>query len=137
MEFFRAGGHMDRKAYSAASITVLSFDEAVRKRPGMYFGAGPESPDLPTGILQAVTNDALHAVGGGTHRLVNVDVTADLCFTVTDDQPPDLDDLGQPKPGFYGSLISWSRWALAAAAAFSTRTLIEVHAGGQGWRQEL
>lgn len=127
---------MARKAYSAADITVLSFEEAVRKRPGMYFAAEPDSPDLPTSILQGVINDALHAAGGG-HRPVDVEIAADLSFTVTDDQALDLDDLGEPKPGFYGSLIGKSRWALAAAAALSTSTLIEVRAGGRGWRQEL
>jgi hypothetical protein len=70
---------------------------AARKRPRMYFAAGSESPDLPTSILLAVISDALHAVGGG-HRPVDVEVTADLRFTVTDNQPPDLNDLGQPRP---------------------------------------
>jgi hypothetical protein len=127
---------LDRKAYSAANITVLSFEDAVRKRPGMYFAAGPESPDLPTGVLRAVIGDALHAPNGDHHH-VDVEVAGDLRFTVADDQPPDLNDLGRPKPGFYESLISQKRWALAAAAALSTRTLIEVRADGQGWRQEL
>jgi len=129
---------LDREAYiySAADITLLSFEEAVRKRPVMYFGAGSASPDLPTSILRGVINDALHPVGGG-HRRADAEVTADLRFTVTDDQLPDLDHLGEPRPGFYGSLIGKTRWALAAAAALSTRTLIEVRAGGRGWRQEL
>ena len=132
----RPGGRVDRKAYTAADITVLSFEEAVRKRPGMYFRTGPESPDLPTSILLEVVYDALHPADGG-HRQVDVEVTADLRFTVTADQPPDLDDLGEPKPGLYGSLIGKSRWALAAAAALSTRTHIEIWADGRGWRQEL
>lgn len=128
---------MDRKAYTAANITLLSFEEAVRKRPGMYFGADAGSPDLPTSILLAVISDALHPAEGEGHRPVDAEVTADLRFTVTDDQPQDLNDLGQLKPGFYGSVIVRRRWALAAAAAFSTRTLIDVRAGGRGWRQEL
>ncbi|MEU9019488.1 hypothetical protein [Actinomadura sp. NPDC048394] len=33
--------------YSAADITVVEFDEAVRKRPGMYFGVGLRDPRLP------------------------------------------------------------------------------------------
>jgi hypothetical protein len=34
-------------------------------------------------------------------------------------------------------MIDKTRWALAAVAALSTRTLIEIRAGGRGWRQEL
>lgn len=127
---------MDRKAYAASDITVVSFEEAVRMRPGMYFAAELDSPDLPTNILKCVINDVLHAPGGG-HHPVDVEVTTDMGFTVTDEQPPDLDDLGEPKPGFYGSLIGRTRWALAAAAAFSSHALIEVQAGSHSWRQEL
>jgi DNA gyrase/topoisomerase IV subunit B len=126
---------MDRKPCTAADLTVLSFEVAVRKRAGMYLPAEPGSLGLPTGILQGVIGDALHAADGG-HRPVDVEITAGLRFSVTNDQPPDLDDPGEPKPGFYGSLIGRSR-VLAAAAALSTRTLIEVRAGGRGWRQEL
>ena len=78
---------MDRRAYSAADITVKSFEEVVRQRPGMYFGAESDSPNLPAIILQVVTGDALHAADG-SHRPVDVEVTGDLCFTVTDEHPP-------------------------------------------------
>jgi hypothetical protein len=128
---------MDRDDYTAAHITVLSFEEAVRKRTGMYFAVAPDSPDLPASILRCVAEDALHPASGGRHCTVDVEVTADLCFTVTDDQPLSLDDLGEPKPGFYDSLLDRRRWTLAAAAALSSRTLIEVRASGRGWRQEL
>jgi hypothetical protein len=127
---------MDREPYSAAHITVLSFDEVVRKRTGMYFAVAPDSPDLPSNILRGVIQDALHCAGGG-HCTVVADVTADLSFTVADDQPLFLSDLGEPEPGFYDGLIDKRRWALAAAAALSSRTLIEIRAGGRGWRQEL
>jgi hypothetical protein len=127
---------MDREVYTAAHITVLSFEEAVRKRTGMYFAVAPDSPDLPTNILRGVIEDALHLVGGG-HCTVDIEVTADLRFTVADDQPLSLDDLGEPKPGFYDSLLDKRRSALAAAAALSSRTLIEIRASGRGWRQEL
>jgi len=103
-------------------------EEAVRNRPGMYFPTEPDSLGLPVGILQGVVGDALHAADG-SHRPVDVEITSGLRFTVTDDQPPDLDDLGEPKPGFYGSLIGWGR-VRAAAAALSTRTLIGVQVGG-------
>lgn len=128
---------MDREAYTAADITVLSFEESVRKRTGMYFAVAPHSPDLPTNVLRGVIDDALHPAGGDIHHTVEIEVADDLRFTVSDDQPPALDDRGEPRPGFYGSLIDKSRWALAAAAALSIRTHIEVRADGQGWRQEL
>jgi DNA gyrase/topoisomerase IV subunit B len=127
---------MGRDEYTAADITMLSFEEAVRKRTGMYFRVAPDSPDLPANILGGAIDDALHPVGGG-HCTVEVEVTGNLRFTVTDDQPLSLDGAGEPEPGFYGSLLGKRRWALAAAAAFSSRTLIEVRVGGRGWRQEL
>ena len=127
---------MDRDAYTAAHITLLTFEESVRKHTGMYFGVAPDSPDLPASVLRRVIEDALHPAGGG-HCTVDVEITADLCFTVTDDQPLTLDGLGEPKPGFYDSLLDRRRWALAAAAALSSRTVVEVRVGGRGWRQEL
>jgi hypothetical protein len=127
---------MDRESYSAAHVTVVSFGDAVRKRTGMYFAVAPDSPDLPSNILRGVVQDALHCVGGG-HCTVVAEVTAGLCFTVADDQPLSLSDLGEPGPGFCDSLIGKHRWALAAAAALSSRTLIEIRSGGRGWRQEL
>lgn len=127
---------MDREAYSAEHITVLSFEEAVRKRTGMYFAVAPDSPVLPTNILRGVIRDALHLAGGG-HCTVVAEITSDLGFTVADDQLPSLGDLSEPERGFYGALIARNRWTLAAAAALSFRTLIEVRADGRGWRQEL
>lgn len=125
------------EAYTAADIKVLSFDESVRKRTGMYFAVAPNSPDLPTNIVRGVIDDALHPVGNGPHHTVDIEITTDLRFTVTDDQPPAFDDVGEPMPGFYGSLIDKRRWALAAAAALSSHTLVELRVGGRGWRQEL
>jgi len=125
------------EAYTAADIKVLSFEDAVRKRTGMYFAVAPNSPDLPTNIVRGVIDDALHPVGNDAHHTVDIEITTDLCFMVTDDQPPAFDDVGEPMPGFYGSLIDKRRWALAAAAALSSHTLVEVRAGGRGWRQEL
>jgi DNA gyrase/topoisomerase IV subunit B len=78
---------VDREAYTTADITVLSFQDSVRNRTGMYFGVEPHSPDLATNILRGVIDDALHPAGGGAHRTVDIEVTADLRFTVTDDQP--------------------------------------------------
>jgi hypothetical protein len=38
--------------YTAADLTVLEFDQSVRRRPGMYFGADPH---LATSILTKLT----------------------------------------------------------------------------------
>jgi hypothetical protein len=85
---------------------VVTFEEAVRKRPGMYFGAGRESIELPTCILQSVVDNALHGVPGDHgHGPVAVEVTADLRFTVADGQAADLDSRGERMPGYYGSVI--------------------------------
>ncbi|MEU8390845.1 hypothetical protein [Micromonospora sp. NPDC048842] len=43
--------------YTAANITVLDFDESVRRRPGMYFGADAH---LATSVLTAVVIASLH-----------------------------------------------------------------------------
>jgi hypothetical protein len=128
---------MDRRVYTAADITVLTFEEAVRKRTGMYFAVAPDSQALPTNILQGVIDDALHPADGGGHCTVGVEITGDLRFTVADDQPPALDGFSEPESGCYGSLFSRRRWMLAAAAALSSRTLVEIRAGGRGWRQDL
>ncbi|MBB2948791.1 hypothetical protein FB565_008577 [Actinoplanes lutulentus] len=45
------------REYSAADITVLDFDESVRRWPGMYFGSDPH---LPTSVLTAVVIASLH-----------------------------------------------------------------------------
>jgi DNA gyrase/topoisomerase IV subunit B len=79
---------MDRKPYTVADLTVLTFEEAVRNRPGMYFPTEPDSLGLPAGILQGVIGDALHAADG-SNRPVDVEITSGPRFTVTDDQPPD------------------------------------------------
>ncbi|GIH93932.1 hypothetical protein ACFFMN_15730 [Planobispora siamensis] len=59
---------MERQRYSAADITVLSWDEAVRKRLAMYFGVDRRHPDLPTRILAALIMDALHRHDGECGR---------------------------------------------------------------------
>lgn len=66
-----------------------------------------------------------------------MEISGDLRFAVTDDQLPALDGFCEPESGFYGSLLSQSRWMLAAAAALGSRTLVEIRVGGRGWRQEL
>ncbi|WP_431915834.1 hypothetical protein [Nonomuraea jabiensis] len=127
---------MERRRYSAADITVLSWDDAVRRRPAMYFGVDRQHPDLPTRILTAVLIDALH-LRHGEHRKASAEIIADLCFTVVDDQTRETDERGDPKVDHLGSLLDRQRWMQAAATALSVRTVIEVWVEGHGLRQEL
>ncbi|MFF8785217.1 hypothetical protein [Streptomyces sp. NPDC015125] len=122
--------------YTADQIQVVTFAESVRARPAMYFRVGRDSPELPTEVLQTVVWDALHR-GDGTHGRIRVEVVSDLSFTVVDDRRPTIDELGNPLPGFFNSLLDKERWAPAAAAALSVRTVIEVWLEGRGFRQEL
>lgn len=92
--------------YSLADITVLEFDDAVRRWPGMYFEKGPADPAMPTLVLRTVLRHVLHpapATGADHAAHVLAEVTADLAFTVTDDLP------GAAGPTFFGSLISVER----------------------------
>nr|WP_157554281.1 hypothetical protein [Herbidospora sakaeratensis] len=124
----------EKPLYSAEHITVLRFEDAVRKRPAMYFGVGQQSPDLPTEVLRAVVMDALH---NGEPWNVSVEIAGDLRFTVVDDQPHVTDEHGVPLLGFFDSLLDRERWAPAAAAALSLRTMVEVWMDGRGFRQRL
>ncbi|MEU6315338.1 hypothetical protein [Streptomyces sp. NPDC047014] len=110
----------------------MSFEESVRAHPAKYFGVGRDSPELPTEILQRVVEDALHHPGDGTHGRIVVEIASDLCFTVRDDRPPAAGEGGTPRPAFHDS-----RRAPAAAAALSTRTVVEVRRQGRGHRREL
>jgi hypothetical protein len=126
--------------YSAADITVLEFDEAVRKRPGMYFGVGPTDPRLATRVLSAVVGGAFHppAKVAPVHSPVVVaEITADLAFSVTDNRADALTGEGTPRQGYYGSLLTSNRWKSAAASAVSARTTVDVWRDGRGLRQEL
>ncbi len=127
---------MERQPYSAADITVLSRDEAVRQRPAMYFGVDHQHPDLATRILTALIIDALH-LPNGEHRKTSVEIIGDQTFTIIDDQIRETDEQGVPKLDHQGALLDRRRWAQAAAAALSARTIIEVCAKGRGYRQEL
>jgi hypothetical protein len=45
---------------SAANVTVMSWDEAVRECPDGYFGAGRQHPDPPTMIVAVLMMDAFY-----------------------------------------------------------------------------
>nr|WSX75783.1 hypothetical protein OH826_19180 [Streptomyces sp. NBC_00899] len=122
--------------YTADQIRVITFDEHVRARPAMYFRVARESPELPTEILQQVVRDALHH-RDGTHGQISVEIETDLVFSVEDDQRRTSDERGRPVPGFFGSLLDKERWAPAAAAVLSVRTVVEVRLDGRGFRQAL
>jgi DNA gyrase/topoisomerase IV subunit B len=114
----------------------MAFEEHVRARPAMYFGVDRDSAALPTEVLQRVAWDAMHR-RDGTRGQISVTITSDLGFTVEDERPHSADERGRPLPGFFGSLLDEDRWAPAAAAALSVRTVIEVWLDGLGYRQEL
>jgi DNA gyrase/topoisomerase IV subunit B len=122
--------------YTADQIQVVTFEEHVRARPAMYFRVARDSPELPTEILQQVVWDALHH-RDGTHGQISVEIGSDLVFSVEDDQRRTADERGTPLPGFFGSLLDKERWAPAAAAVLSVRTVVEVRLDGRGFRQEL
>lgn len=130
---------MSDPEYSSAHIRVLELDEAVRSRPGMYFGLGRGNPDLPTRVLAAVLAHALHPATklAPTHSpSVYAEVFDDLAFSVTDDQASPFDG-GTPQPGVFGSLLGTDRWLWAAAAAVSSCAVVEVWREGRGFRRTL
>ncbi|WP_406099699.1 hypothetical protein [Streptomyces sp. NBC_01013] len=122
--------------YTADQIQVIAFEEHVRTRPAIYFRVSRGSPELPTEVLQQAVWDALHH-RDGTHGRISVEIESDLNFTVEDDQRRAADEQGRPLPGFFGSLLGKERWAPAAAAVLSVRTVVEVWLDGRGYRQEL
>ncbi|MEV5897759.1 hypothetical protein [Nonomuraea fuscirosea] len=115
---------------------MLSWDEAVRKRPAMYFGVGREHPELPTRIVAALMVDALHH-RDGEHGQARVEVVGELRFGVVDDQVREMDGRGVPRLDHLGSLVDRRRSVQAAATALCARMIIEVWVGGRGFRQEL
>ncbi|MFH8933870.1 hypothetical protein [Streptomyces griseosporeus] len=127
-------------SYDAADIQVVDFDEHVRRHPEMYFGAWHGRPDPATRILSAVLSHALHPAArlapAHTAR-VEAGIEGDLTFWVADDLVEDAWDGDRPPSGYYGSLLGPDRWTCAAAAALSTRTVVEVWRDGRGFRQEL
>ncbi|MEV5765491.1 hypothetical protein AB0L34_13105 [Micromonospora sp. NPDC052213] len=131
---------MTEPDYSPAKITVLEFDDSVRKRPGMYFGVGREDPRLATRVFCAVVGHAFHPatrVAASHTPDVVAEITADLIFSVTDDQADILTGRGMPNLGYNDSLLNSDRWLSAAAAAVSSQTTVEVWRHGHGFRQSL
>ncbi len=106
----------------------------------MYFGVGPGDRRLATKVVCAVACHAFHPaarVAGSHVPHVVVDITADLVFSVTDDQAETLTGQDVPRLGYENSLLTADRWLSAAAAAVSSQTHVEVWRDGQGFRQAL
>jgi hypothetical protein len=126
----------ERPRYSADSLQVITLVEAVRRRPGMYFGLSRDDPKLMAAIARlAAAEPFTRSECGPVHVTLTVD--SDSSFTVEDDLPPLAVTGGHPQPGIDGSLIDRRRWQLAATAAVSTHASIDVHVGGRVWRQEF
>ena len=127
-------------AYETEGVRVLRFDEAVRARPGMYFGVGLGDPRLATKVFEAVVGHAFHpaaSVARAHLPMVTAEITGDLAFSVVDDQVTAWDRQGVARRGYFDSLMTSDRWQAAAAAAVSARTVVEVWRDGAGLRQEL
>ena len=121
--------------YTAASITVLTIDESVRKRPATYFGAGRDSPILADQVVRLVVS-SLGWDSGSEPVDARLVLDGDLRFTVSaEGVGPEIGKDGGPKIG-YGDVV-WFRWPVMAAACVSVRTRLEFRADGQSWRQEL
>lgn len=130
----------DTNTYSAADIQLLEVDASVRKSPGMYFGASRENSQLATQVLCSVLGHALHPATSvaPAHTLrARAEISADLEFSVADDQADPFDGQGLPRLGYYGSLLGPDRWISAAAAAVSSRAVVEVWRDGRGFHQTL
>ncbi|MEU8246873.1 hypothetical protein [Nonomuraea sp. NPDC048916] len=124
--------------YSAADITVLEFDAAVLKRPGMYFGVGLDDPRLPVLLLSAAARHALHPATrvAEDHSLATeIAVLGDLCFNVTINQQHAWSD--SPPLGYFDSLLGPEWWLLAAIATLCATTTVEMWSDGRGFSQEL
>ncbi|GAA1626489.1 hypothetical protein GCM10009733_024040 [Nonomuraea maheshkhaliensis] len=138
MTFDHPPGASEAQRYSAADITVLEFDAAVLKRPGMYFGVGLDDPRLPALALSAATRHALHPATrvAEDHSLTSeIVVLGDLCFTVTIDQQHSWS--ASPPLGYFDSILGPEWWLLAAIATLCTSTTVEMWSDGRGFRQEL
>lgn len=123
--------------YARRAIQVLSPDEAVRRRPKMYFGVGREDPALLIALVRAVASEPFEYPGSEPVD-VEILIEADLTFAVADNQPVTYYNPGG-LPGLRpdDSLLDRRRWALRAVAALTTSTTVEVRTAGRIWRQEL
>jgi hypothetical protein len=88
----------------------------------MYFGAGRGDPRMATSLLGTIVGHAYHpATKAAASHVPNVvaTVTADLAFSVTEDQAETLAEQDLPQLGHYDSLLTPVRWSSAAACEFA------------------
>lgn len=126
--------------YSAADITVVEWDEAIRKRPGMYFGVGLRDSRLPASLLSAVGGHVLHpptrtAEAHSLHGLI--EIPGDRSFTVMWGLPLSGDEPDLPAPNYFDSLIGAGWWLLAAVMALCERAVVEAWRDDHAFRQEF
>ncbi|MFE2410532.1 DNA gyrase subunit B [Kitasatospora sp. NPDC059408] len=151
----------DASGYNAASIKVLEWPEAVRRRPGMYVGSTCER-----GLHQLVYEVLDRPVGevlAGLARRIDVTLTADGGVRVSDDGPGLAVESGEGGggaggggdgrvPGLEVELTRVGSWVvpgvrpfmgaglfgtgLAVVNALSGRLTAEVRREGVLWRQE-
>jgi hypothetical protein len=126
--------------YSAADITVVEFDQAVRERPGVYFGVGLRDPGLPAALLCAVGGHVLHppARTAEAHSLQGlIEISGDRDFTAVLDLPPSRDEPNLPATNYFDYLNGAGWWLLAAVMALCERVLVEEWQDDHAFRQEF
>ncbi|MDP9795147.1 DNA gyrase/topoisomerase IV subunit B [Catenuloplanes nepalensis] len=123
-------------------LTVLPGEEAVRRRIHMYFGVGRGDPRLPTMVFGEVVKQAFHpgrdSAAAHVSRVV-AEITADLVFTVTDDQADTLPP-GHDLPLFTGHPLMdrrLRRGVYLDASTICTHVDVEVWRDGRGFRLTL
>jgi hypothetical protein len=127
----------ESQPYSANSINVITFDEAVRRRPRMYFGLDQADPRLVVSVVQCAASTPFiwDLVSGDGPVAAKIIVEAGMRFTLSFNAlPPGIDPANPCAQG--GSLI-WRPWTLAATAAVSSRATVEMCTGSRAWYQEL
>lgn len=76
----------DRPKYSAEAITVVTFVEAVRRRPRMYFGLSRDDPKLMAVVAGLAAMEPFRQTNDAPVH-VTLTIDSDMSFTVEDDLP--------------------------------------------------
>jgi DNA gyrase/topoisomerase IV subunit B len=127
-------------ADDARKIEVLTFAEAVRRRPHMYFGTDDRGSELAAAVVRQAAADAMNTPES-TPAVAELLIHSDLRFTINDNIPILYSDVIQPPVPYWHwskELINSScRPGLAAAAALSSLAVVQVSSAGRSWRQEF